>query len=87
MAEPIFDINEEVNDDTEELHVVVDDASSTDSGNHVFNNNLQNNPNAEYDSDDESDQELSDQEDDLDDPTPRTKRMLRKIMSNLDGPS
>ena len=60
MVEPIFDINEEVDDDTEEVHVVVDDASSTDSDNHVFHDNLQNNPNAEYDSVDESNQELSD---------------------------
>ena len=55
------------------MHVVVDDASSTDSDNHVFHDNLQNNPDAEYDSEDESDHELSDQEDDSDDPTPRVE--------------
>ena len=85
MVEPIFAIDNDVDDDTEQVHVVVDDVSSTESGNNVFYDNLQNNSDAEYDSEDESDQELSDQEDNLNDPTPRTEWMLRKIKSNLDG--
>ena len=88
MVEPVFDINEEIDDDdTEEVHLVVDDESSTDSGNYVFHNTVQNNPNAMYDSEDESDHRPSDQEDNLDNQNPQTEPILRKLKVGLDGPS
>ena len=72
MVEPIFDIDKEVDDDAEEVHVVADNESNTDSGNYVFHNTVQNNPEAKYDLEDESEHKPSDQEDNLYDQNPQT---------------